>query len=272
MSRTVKPQEAGRVTPEELLAIWKEWKQTGDGRVRDRLVLTLAPMVKYIVYRKMKEIPRRCDVDDFISCGMEALIKSIERYEPAKGATLEQFAWTRIHGAVLDELRRSDWAPRSLRRFDRTLNKSREEFIAVHGRAPSAEESAVQLGMGVDELVARQDEVSRAQLTSLNAVVSGEEETTIERIDTLASGDRDTDPELYAMREHAKERLRAAFAELPERDQKVAVMLYGQNLTLKTIGDVLGVSESRICQIHAQLLQKLRAQLGDEEELFLAIG
>ena len=80
-------------------------------RVRDRLVLTFAPLVKYIVYKKVREMPARCEVEDFISCGLEALIHSIERYDPDKGATLEQYAWTRIHGAVLDELRRQDWAP-----------------------------------------------------------------------------------------------------------------------------------------------------------------
>ena len=92
-------------------------------------------MVKYIVYKKIREIPARCDVEDFISCGLEALIRSIDRYDPAKGATLEQFAWTRIHGAVLDELRRHDWAPRSLRRWERDIARARERFIG-HPRPP----------------------------------------------------------------------------------------------------------------------------------------
>ena len=90
-------------------------------QVRNRLVMTFAPLVKYIVFKKVRELPARCEVEDFISCGLEALIASIDRYDPAKGATLEQFAWTRIHGAVLDELRRQDWAPRSLRRWERDI-------------------------------------------------------------------------------------------------------------------------------------------------------
>src|SRR5579859_3905027 len=113
--RSVKD-KAGRLSAQETLALWQSYKESGDPRLRDRLVLTFAPMVKYIVYRKVREIPARCEVEDFISCGLEALIRSIDRYDPEKGATLEQFAWTRIHGAVLDELRRNDWAPRSLRR------------------------------------------------------------------------------------------------------------------------------------------------------------
>src|SRR5881275_1240426 len=132
----------GRLSAEETLELWRKYKQTGDARVRDRLVLTFAPMVKYIVYKKVREIPARCEVDDFISCGLEALIRSIDRYDPEKGATLEQFAWTRIHGAVLDELRRNDWAPRSLRRWERDIAKAREAFIALHGRRPSRDELA----------------------------------------------------------------------------------------------------------------------------------
>src|SRR6202012_3736257 len=105
-------ERAGRLSADQSLELWREYQRTGDPRLRDRLVLAFAPLVKYIVYRKVREMPARCEVDDFISCGLEALIHSIDRYDPSKGATLEQYAWTRIHGAVLDELRRLDWAPR----------------------------------------------------------------------------------------------------------------------------------------------------------------
>src|SRR5437763_16890410 len=126
-----------KLSAEKTLELWRAYKGSGDPRLRDRLVLTFAPMVKYIVYRKIREIPARCEVEDFISCGLEALIRSIDRYDPKKGATLEQFAWTRIHGAVLDELRRNDWAPRSLRRWERDINRAREQFVALYGRPPS---------------------------------------------------------------------------------------------------------------------------------------
>src|SRR4051812_15707439 len=109
---TVDPKRR-RISADEALAIWTEYRATGDPRLRDRLIMTFAPLVKYIVYRKIRELPARCEVEDFISCGLEALIASIDRYDPEKGATLEQYSWTRIHGAVLDELRRQDWAPRS---------------------------------------------------------------------------------------------------------------------------------------------------------------
>src|ERR1700744_604939 len=145
-------ERAGRLSADQSLELWREYQRTGDPRLRDRLVLAFAPMVKYIVYRKVREMPARCEVDDFISCGLEALIKSIDRYDPDKGATLEQFAWTRIHGAVLDELRRNDWAPRSLSRWDGELGKARENFFRLYGRRPTREELADALGVTPNDL------------------------------------------------------------------------------------------------------------------------
>ena len=151
--------------------------------------MTYAPLVKYIVFKKVRELPARCEVEDFISCGLEALIASIDRYDPEKGATLEQFAWTRIHGAVLDELRRQDWAPRSLRRWERDIHKAREQFTALHGRRPTREELAEMLAISVEELRRRQDDIAVSDVTSLNTLVISDDETTVERIDTLADGD-----------------------------------------------------------------------------------
>ena len=262
----------GRISAEAALTLWRQYKQTGDVKLRDRLVLTFAPMVKYIVYKKVREIPARCDVEDFISCGLEALIRSIERFDPDKGATLEQFAWTRIHGSVLDELRRHDWAPRSVRRWERDIARARERFVALYNRHPSNEELADAVGVSVSELVTRLDEIAVSDVGSLNSMVTGDEETKIERIDTLATDDDDFDPERASARSEAKERFRAAFARLPERERQVAVLLYVTNLTLREIGDILGVSESRVCQIHTQLKKTLREFLREDEELFIDVA
>lgn len=263
---------SGRISAEDALALWQQYRETGDRRVRDRLVLTFAPMVKYIVYKKVREIPARCEVEDFISCGLEALIQSIERYDPDKGATLEQFAWTRIHGAVLDELRRQDWAPRSLRRWERDINQAREQFVGIHGRRPTREELAAALGTTTEELRRREDEIVASDVTSLNTLVLSDEETAIERIDTLVSDDRFADPEHHTVRDQAKLRFRAAFERLPKRERQVAVLLYVKNLTLREIGDILGVSESRVCQIHGQLKKQLRAQLEADSLLFSEVA
>jgi RNA polymerase sigma factor FliA len=252
--------------------MWREYRQTGDRQLRDRLVFIFTPMVRYVVYRKVREIPAQCDVEDFLSCGLEALIRSIERYDPDKGATLEQYAWTRIHGAVLDELRRHDWAPRSLRRDERTISRAREAFISIHGRQPSHDELAAAIGMDPLELTGRLDDLARAEVGSLNRTVRSDESATIERIDTLESSDGDCDPTLSAERREAKQRFRAAFALLPAQEREVAVLLYVENWTLRDIGRRLGVSESRISQIHSQLRRRLYEQLADEHTLFMAVG
>jgi RNA polymerase sigma factor FliA len=262
----------GRISAEESLALWTQYRASGDRALRDRIVLTFAPLVKYIVYKKVREMPARCDVEDFMSCGLEALIQSIDRYDPEKGATLEQYIWTRVHGAVLDELRRQDWAPRSVRRWERDMQRALEEFVVLHGRRPSREELADALGVSVAELRRRQDEVQQSDLTSLNALVLADDETTIERVDTLADGDVRNDPEHAAARTEAKEKFREAFARLPQREREVAVLLYVKNLTLAEIGEILGVSESRVCQIHGQTKRKLRAALSDDESLFRLVA
>jgi RNA polymerase sigma factor FliA len=269
---TTKTASRGRISAEESLALWTQYRASGDRALRDRIVLTFAPLVKYIVYKKVREMPARCDVEDFMSCGLEALIQSIDRFDPEKGATLEQYIWTRVHGAVLDELRRQDWAPRSVRRWERDMHKAVEEFQVLHRRRPTREELAVALGVDVAELRRRQDEVQQSDLTSLNALVLADDATTIERVDTLADGDLRNDPVHAAARTEAKEKFREAFAQLPQREREVAVLLYVKNLTLAEIGDILGVSESRVCQIHGQTKRKLRAVLSEDEGLFRLVA
>ncbi len=265
-------QRASRISALEVLSLWREYRRTGDLRLRDRLIFTFTPMVRYIVYRKVREVPAQCDVEDFLSCGLEALIRSIERYDPDKGATLEQFAWTRIHGAVLDELRRHDWAPRSLRRAERTINGARDDFMAAHDRQPSRAELAAAVGMSPAELTDRTNELALAEVGSLNRTIRSEESTMIERIDTLESHDEECDPTLSAERHEARERFREAFAQLPARERQVAVLLYVEGWTLRDIGARLGVSESRVSQIHTELRRRLRERLAADTTLFTAVG
>jgi RNA polymerase sigma factor for flagellar operon FliA len=261
-----------RISHEDALKLWREYRATGDAHVRNRLVMTYAPLVKFIVYKKVRELPAECEVEDFISCGLEALITSIDRYDPAKGASLEQFVWTRIHGAVLDELRRRDWAPRSLRRWERDINKARDQFMLHQNRRPTLDELAAALAISPEDLRGKQDEIALSDLTSLNTLVVADDETTVERIDTIADLDDRTNPEAAATVQEAKRRFRSAFEALPKREREVAVMLYVKNLTLREIGEVLGVSESRVCQLHTQLKRNLKTQLASEESLLRAVG
>ncbi len=261
-----------RVSPEDAIALWRQYKATGSIQVRNRLVMTYAPLVKYIVFKKVRELPARCEVEDFISCGLEALIASIDRYDPEKGATLEQFAWTRIHGAVIDELRRGDWAPRSLRRWERDMRRVQTEFRSIHGRSPSDAELADALNMTADELRNRQRDLVASDVTSLNTLVLAHDGANVERIDVLPSDDDSTDPMHEAAKTQAKETFRRAFASLGRRERGVAVLLYVKNLTLREIGEVLGVSESRVCQIHGELKKTLKRSLANDAELLREVA
>jgi RNA polymerase sigma factor FliA len=265
-------QPGRRLTAEEGLALWRQYRRGGDAHLRDRLILTYAPLVKHLAYKRVRELPAELEIEDLISAGLEALIASIDRFDPSKGATLEQFAWTRIHGAVLDELRRQDWAPRSVRRWERDIHRARDQFATLHGRRPSREELADSLAITVETLRRHQDEIAVSDVTSLNTLVISDDETTVERIDTLADGDERTDPEHASATSEAKSKFRRAFEGLPQREREIAVLLYVKNLTLREIGDILGVSESRVCQIHSQLKRTLKQQLAEDSLLFAAVG
>jgi RNA polymerase sigma factor FliA len=261
-----------RPTADQSFALWKQYKVTGDVSTRNRLVLTFVPLVKHIVYKKLRELPASCEVEDLISCGIESLIAAIDRYDPAKGAGLEPYLWTRIHGSVLDELRRRDWAPRSLRRLEREIKQAGESFTGVHGRPPSAEELASMLSMDKTELREKVQEISNSDLTSLSSLVVTDGETAIELIDTLEAHDSSTDPEHVAGWEEAKDKFRRAFAQLPPREREVAVLLYVKHLTLREIGEVLQVSESRVSQIHSQLKRRMRERLESDSLLFSEVA
>jgi RNA polymerase sigma factor for flagellar operon FliA len=249
-------------------ALWQEYHRTGDRALRDRIVLTFAPLVKYIVFKKVREMPAHCDVDDFVSCGLEALIQCIDRFDPERGTTLEQYAWTRIHGAVLDELRRQDWAPRSVRRWERDVARAITTFTALHERRPTTPELADAMGVDKGELRRRLDQIATSDLTSLNQTLLGDDDTTVERIDTLADEDERNDPLFGAAAGDAKHRFREAFATLSAREREIIVLLYVKGLTLAEIGGVLGVTESRVCQIHGAVKRKLRVRLEAHAELF----
>jgi RNA polymerase sigma factor for flagellar operon FliA len=248
--------------------LWQQYKATGDVALRNRLVLTYVPLVKHIVYKKIRELPASCEVDDLISCGIETLIGALDRWDPEKGASLEPFLWTRIHGAVLDELRRRDWAPRSLRRLERDLIRAQETFTGAHGRPPTRVELANMMNMSPAELAAKEYEIRRSDLTSLSSLAVTEGDSQVELIETLQADDPAIDPELQATREEAREKFRRAFERLSAREREVAVLLYVKNLTLREIGEVLEVSESRVSQIHSQLKKRIRERLKQDSALF----
>jgi RNA polymerase sigma factor for flagellar operon FliA len=257
---------------EQALAIWEEYQRTRDISLRNRLVLTYVPLVKHVVYKKLRELPASCEAEDLISCGIESLMAALDLYDPAKGAGLEPYLWTRIHGAVLDELRRRDRVPRSLRRLERDLERARQSFTTAHGRPPERDELAAMVALPPQELSDKEHQIANADLTSLSSMVAREGESAIELIDTLGSDDETTDPEEMAGRAETRQLFRQAFEKLPEREREVAILLYVKNLNLREIGEVIGVSESRVSQIHGRLKARIRERLDAESGSFSVVA
>jgi RNA polymerase sigma factor FliA len=269
---TTRMRAGAGTTADRSLELWREYRRSGNRSLRNRLVLTYVPLVKHVVYKKLRELPVSCEADELISCGIEGLIGALEQYDPDKGAALEPYLWTRIHGAVLDELRRRDWAPRSLRRLERDIRRAREQFSGAHGRPPTRQELADLVALSPAELREREQQIENSDMTSLSSLVIGDGETAVELVDTLESEDDTTDPEQMAVWGQAKDRFRSAFAQLSDRERTVAVLLYVKNLTLREIGEVLGVSESRVSQIHGQLKRRVRERLRDERAFYAEVA
>ncbi len=260
---------APHLGPEDGHQLWREYRRTGDLALRNRLVLAYAPVVKAVAYRKLREMPAHTEVDDLVSAGLEALVHAVDRFDPARGATLEQYVWTRVNGAVLDELRRQDWVPRSVRRWERDIRRASREFAAVHGRPPRPLEVADALGIGIAQLRRHERDIARGAIGSLNAVVApADHHDAMERLDTLADPDPSVDPLAVVTADETRRRLYEAFHSLPRREQQIAILLYVKSLTLAEAGRVLNISESRVSQLHRRLMIRLRRALRDDRALF----
>lgn len=245
-------------------ALWRAWVTNKDVAARDRLVLSYAPMVKYLACRKVRELPAHCELDDLVSCGLLALIAAVDRFDPAKGATFEQYAWTRVAGAIMDELRRQDWAPRSLRRSGRAIERARDEWQTRTGRTPSEEQLANELEIPVDELRDQLEGLARADLLSLNTPARGTDESMpVEVGDTIEAGPGGHDPETAALAAERSSVLRQAIASLNDREQSILVMLYVKHMQGAEVGRELGVSESRVSQILSSIRRTLRDRIDE---------
>jgi RNA polymerase sigma factor for flagellar operon FliA len=250
-------------TRESLDELWHEYAETGDQTVRNRLVLSLAPLVKQIVFKRGRRMPRHCEIDDFLSAGLEALIRALDRYEPVHGVGLEQFVWTRVHGAVLDEARRQDWAPRSLRAFMRDRDRFVREHTAVHGRAPDRLDLAGALAMTPGELADWEARAGNADLHSLNMPVGAadDEDDGTELVDTLCSPDLASRPEEAVLSDALDGRVESALDELCPRDREIAELLYVEDRTMREVGQLLGVTESRVSQLNSRIKRTVERAL-----------
>ena len=251
-----------RPTVAEARKLWRLWTSEGDAAARDHLILSYAPMVRYLASRKVRELPVHCELEDLVSCGLLALVNSVDRFDPEKGATFEQYAWTRVSGAIVDELRRQDFASRSARRMGRAIDRARDKWVAERGAAPSDEELAKMLEMETDELRANRDELERASLVSLNTRTRGSTgDLPVEIGETLEAPVDESNPEAATLSGERGEVLREAISHLSEREQKVLMLFHVHKLPGADIGAELGVSESRVSQILSGIRVKLREHL-----------
>ena len=256
-----------RLSAAEAEALWRRWKTSGDTEARDRLVLAYSPMVRFLTARKVRELPSHCELEDLVSCGLLALLTAVDRFDPAKGATFEQYAWTRVSGAIVDELRRQDWASRSVRRHGREVERARDRLVVRNGSQPSELDLAAELKIPIEELRSRSIELERAELLSLNAPTRrGDDEGGLSEIgDVLVADDAELDPERSLLAGERAAAFRAAIQSLSERERCVLELVHVHQLPGAEIGRRLGVSESRVSQILSGVRAKLKKELARYE-------
>ncbi len=241
--------------------LWQEYREKRDKAVRDRLILTYAPLVKYVAGRLGSSLPAHVDEGDLVSYGLLGLIGAIERYDPDRDIKFETYAIARIRGAIIDELRALDWVPRSVRSRARQIERAIGELEAKLGRAPTDEEIAAKVGVTVDELDSSLTDISRSSIAALDELwsVSGDGDQ-VSLLDTLED-DTIAQPAEVLDETETREALADAIARLPEREKLVVTLYYYEELTLREIGEVLGVTESRVSQLHTKAILRLQSRL-----------
>ena len=247
---------------DDTLTLWRQYRQTQDKALRDRLILTYAPLVKYVAGRLGSGLPSHVDEGDLVSYGLLGLISAIERFDPERDIKFETYAIARIKGSIIDELRAMDWVPRSVRARARDIERAIAELEAKLGRAPTDEEIATKLGLTENELDDSLTEISRSSIAALDELwtVQGSSGDTVALIDTI----EDTQGEAPASaldQSEMREMIADAISRLPEREKLVITLYYYEELTLREIGEVLGVTESRVSQLHTKAILRLKARL-----------
>ena len=243
-------------------SLWLQYRKTGDPGIRDRLILTYAPLVKYVAGRLGSGLPAHVDEGDLVSYGLLGLIGAIERYEPDRDVQFETYAIARIKGAIIDELRAMDWVPRSVRSRAREIERAISELEAKLGRAPTDEEIAGKVGVTTEELEESLSEIARSSIAALDELwtVSGSGGDQIALIDTIEDTEA-PDPQSSLSQTEMKEAIADAIARLPEREKLVVTLYYYEELTLREIGEVLGVTATRVSQLHTKAILRLKARL-----------
>ena len=246
---------------EELRILWRRYKERGDQLARERLILTYAPLVKYVAGRMSSALPAHVEEADLISYGLQGLIGAVERFDPGRQVKFETYAVARIKGSIIDELRSLDWVPRSVRARAREIERKSAELEHRLQRAPTDEELAGALNMTLGEFETAITQIHNSSIVALDemwTVSSGGEPLSL--IDTIGDS-RLTDPAALLDVTELRDTLADAIARLPDREKIVIALYYYDGLTLREIGEVLGVTESRVSQLHTKAILRLKGRL-----------
>ncbi len=245
-----------------LQALWRRYKEDDDRSARDRLIVHYAPLVKYVAGRVRSGLPNNVESGDLVSYGMFGLIDAIQKFDIDRQIKFETYAINRIRGAIIDELRSLDWVPRSVRSKAKDLERAHAALEAELKRAPTESELCERMGLSRKALAKLMSQVAFTNVVALDEVTHGGSD----RGDKMTLGDlledpRAPDPEAEYETEEMKVLLAEQIAGLPEREKVVLTLYYYERLTLAEIGSVLGVTESRVSQIHSKALLDLRGRL-----------
>lgn len=251
--------------------LWQEYFRTRSKAAREALILKYAPLVKYVAGRVAIGLPPNVDTDDLVSFGIFGLIDALEKYDPSKGIKFETYAIARIRGAILDGLRSNDWVPRSVRQKARELERVCAELEHRLGRSATDAEICAAMNLTMEQFHELLAEVSCTTLTSLDELwfVHGNEEESVRVMDLVRDAESN-DPIRLMEIEDLKRELAEAIAKLPERERLVVALYYYEGLTLKEIGEILEVSESRVSQIHTKAILRLRGRLSRWKQSMLS--
>ena len=253
---------------EDTQGLWREYRRLSEKgeepaqHVRDRLILTYAPLVKFVAGRLGSGLPAHVEENDLVSYGLLGLIGAIERYDPDRDVKFETYAIARIKGSIIDELRAMDWVPRSVRARARDIERAIAKLEARLHRAPTDEEISKELDLTEDELNESLTDISRSSIAALDELwtissTGGDQVALIDTIEDTAG----PDPQGALAQTELRDALGDAIARLPEREKIVITLYYYEELTLREIGEVLGVTESRVSQLHTKAVLRLKARL-----------
>lgn len=246
-------------TEVELDHVWAQFKERGRQDDRDQLIVYYAPLVKYVASRVAAGLPQSVDQSDLVSYGMFGLIDAITKFDPARGFKFETYAISRVKGAILDELRSIDWVPRSVRSKAKSVERAMVKLESHLHRAPTDEEIAEELDLSVDQLNSIYSQISSLGLVALDEMLSMSGGESLTFGDTLA--DRSDGPGGVYEQVEMRQLLATAINRMNEREKIVLTLYYYESLTLAEIGRVLGVTESRVCQIHTKAVLSLKSRL-----------